>query len=220
MIEPKEIIRSSRKSIALVIDREGDLVVRAPKWATRNQIMKFVETKQDWIYSKMMAAKKQLAENAPVEIEDGEEILYMGKRCAIRRKIASKVFFDGEIFSVPDRTDAKDLLANWYKKQAKMIIWDYVVKQARIMQVSPTGIRITSAKTRWGSCSAQFHLNFSYRLLMCPEEVIRYVVVHELCHIWHRDHSARFWQSVATYDPEYKVHEKWLKEHSRLMEVL
>lgn len=220
MIQPKEIIRSKRKTIALVIDKEGDLIVRAPVWATRNQIMKFVEAKQDWIAGKMMSAKKQLQDNSPVQVTDGEEIPYMGKKCIIKRKVASKVFFDGQTFMVPDRRDARELLINWYRKQSKIVIWDLVVKHARTMHVAPAGIRITSAKTRWGSCSADFHLNFSYRLLFCPQEVIEYVVVHELCHIWHRDHSKDFWHSVAMYDVQYKTHEKWLKDHSRLMEVL
>ena len=144
----------------------------------------------------------------------------MGKKCIIKRKVARKVFFDGQTFMVPDRRDARELLINWYRKQSKIVIWDLVVKHARTMHVAPAGIRITSAKTRWGSCSADFHLNFSYRLLFCPQEVIEYVVVHELCHIWHRDHSKDFWHSVATYDVQYKTHEKWLKDHSRLMEVL
>lgn len=219
MIQPREIIRSKRKTIALVIDRDGELIVRAPVWATNSQIMKFVEAKQEWIRNKMMAAKRQLKDNSPVQVMDGEEILYMGKKCVIKRKVASRVFFDGETFMVPDRSDARDLLISWYKRQSKIIIWDLVVRYAHIMNVAPTGIRITSARTRWGSCSADYHLNFSYRLLLCPQEVIAYVVVHELCHIWHRDHSSAFWQSVARYDEDYKKHEKWLKEHARLMEV-
>lgn len=220
MIEPNKIIRSNRKTLALTINKEGELIVKAPAFMTRQQIMQFVMERQEWIRKKTEQIKKQALENKKIEVADGEEILFMGKKCTIRRKIISKVYFDGETFKVPDRQDAKDLLIAWYKKKAKEVFWNDVVKYARSMNLAPSGIRITSAKTRWGSCSCDNHLNFSFRLLMCPKEIIEYVVVHELCHILHRDHSKAFWKSVEEVDHSYKEHEKWLKEHAGLMEVI
>ena len=94
---------------------------------------------------------------------------------------------------------------------AKRIIPEKVSHFARIMEVEPTGIKITSAQTRFGSCSAKNALCFSWRVMLYPEKAIDYVVVHELSHIIHHNHSKDFWKTVALYMPDYKEAEKLLK---------
>ncbi len=94
---------------------------------------------------------------------------------------------------------------------AKAVIPQKVAFFAKIMGVQPTGVKITSAKTRWGSCSGKNSLCFSYRVMIYPEKAVDYVVVHELCHILHHDHSKEFWQAVERYMPDYKAAQKMLK---------
>lgn len=94
---------------------------------------------------------------------------------------------------------------------AKEIIPKKVIFFAKIMNVRPTGIKITSAQTRFGSCSGKNSLCFSYRIMLYPEKAIDYVVIHELCHILHHNHSADFWREVGKYMPDYKEAEKLLK---------
>jgi predicted metal-dependent hydrolase len=83
---------------------------------------------------------------------------------------------------------------------------------AKLHGFSHAGIRITSATTRWGSCSSKKTLNFSYRLIMSPKESIDYVIIHELCHLRQMNHSARFWREVASIMPNYKIPEDHLKK--------
>ncbi len=94
---------------------------------------------------------------------------------------------------------------------AKAVIPHKVEIFAKIIGVEPTGVKITSAKTRWGSCSGKNSLCFSYRVMLYPEKAVDYVVVHELCHILHHDHSKDFWQAVERYMPDYKAAQKMLK---------
>jgi len=94
---------------------------------------------------------------------------------------------------------------------AKIIIPQKVEKIARIMNVNPASIKITGAKTRFGSCSGKNALCFSWRVMSYPEKAIDYVVVHELAHIIHHDHSKNFWKTVEKYMPDYKEAEKILK---------
>lgn len=76
-----------------------------------------------------------------------------------------------------------------------------------------TSVTIRDQKTRWGSCSSRGTLSFNYRLIFAPPAVLDYVVVHELCHLTHMNHSKEFWNLVGTVMPDYKTHRKWLKEH-------
>lgn len=220
MIEPKKIVRSRRKTIALVIDSDGELIVRAPFYASENDILRFVQEKQDWIEQKTREMKQKTKERPRLLLQEGETIPYLGRECMIFRGMTRKICFDGNAFLLPESEDAEAKLVSWYKKRAAVILKERVESIAEKMQVSPAGVKITSAKTRWGSCSYTNHLNFTWRLIMCPPEVVDYVVVHELCHIIYKNHSKSFWKSVEGIDASYREHEKWLKENRRLMEVI
>jgi predicted metal-dependent hydrolase len=100
-----------------------------------------------------------------------------------------------------------------YKKEARAYIVPTVEKYALKFGFHYNKIRITSATTRWGSCSSKKNLNFSYRLILAPKEAVDYVIVHELCHLRQMNHSKKFWNEVANIMPDYKIHEKWLKQH-------
>jgi len=98
------------------------------------------------------------------------------------------------------------------RKQAKQLIPQRVEHYAKLYNINYNKIKITSAKKRWGSCSARGNLNFSWRLVLTPPEIIDYVVIHELCHVVHHNHSKRFWALVAQICPNYKACRKWLRK--------
>ena len=115
------------------------------------------------------------------------------------------------------RREAKNQRENVSDKQreelidaAKIIIPEKVRYFAEIMRVSPTGVKITSARTRFGSCSGKNSLCFSWRVMLYPEKAVDYVVIHELSHIKHHDHSDAFWKTVEKYMPDYKDRKKLL----------
>lgn len=220
MIEPKEIIKSKRKTIALVIDHDGELIVRAPYYVSRRDVMVFVAEKQKWVLEKSKAMKEQALETPDLDYIDGDEIMYMGKTCTIKRGNFKQFHFDGECFWIPMDKDPEELMIRFYKNAAAGLIKPRVEEIAEVMGERYKGIRITSAKTRWGSCSYDNHLNFSWHLMMCPKSVIDYVIVHELSHIKHKDHSKDFWKHVGRYDAHYEQHDRWLKDHQRIMEIL
>lgn len=102
--------------------------------------------------------------------------------------------------------------------RALKVIPDKVKKYAQILQVTYGRITIRNQKTRWGSCSAKGNLNFNCLLMLAPDEVVNYVVVHELCHRLEMNHSRAFWEQVERVMPEYRIHKEWLKVHgSELM---
>ena len=111
-------------------------------------------------------------------------------------------------------------VAEWLKVQGETVINDRVDYYANLMGVKYTSVKMSEAKRRWGSCGAGNTLNFAWRLVMCPQSIIDYVVVHELSHITYKDHSAKFWTRVATVMPNYKEAQDWLRLNRRLMEVI
>ncbi|MBR6004019.1 MAG: M48 family metallopeptidase [Lachnospiraceae bacterium] len=103
------------------------------------------------------------------------------------------------------------------KKKAKKIILPLVEDYSEIMGVIYGRVAFRTQKTRWGSCSREGNLNFNCLLALCPEPVIRYVVVHELSHRVHMNHSKAFWLTVEEYMPDYKEHRKWLKQNGEFL---
>lgn len=102
-----------------------------------------------------------------------------------------------------------------YKKQAREKITEYVDYYGRKMGVSYGRIAIREQKTCWGSCSSKKNLNFNWKLILMPPEIMEYVVVHELSHLFEMNHSKKFWKIVETYLPDYKVRRKWLKDNGK-----
>ena len=111
-------------------------------------------------------------------------------------------------------------LKKWYVQRAKDIISDRVHVHAENMGLNYNNIRIKTLKSRWGSCSSLRNLNFNWVLIMCPIEIIDYVVIHELAHLVHMNHSAKFWSLVEDYCPDYKSSINWLKVHQGIIHLM
>lgn len=217
MIKPSKIIRSKRKSIAIVMKSDGTFIVRAPYFASDKEVMKFVESKQDWIKSKRIMFDVFDQKYKAVTMHTGEEIVFLGNRYILDICETDKIQIQEEKLLIPKKNHSKEVLIDWFKLQANDIFRERVNRFAKIMEVEPTAVKVSSAKTHWGSCSAKNSINLSWRLLMCPISVIYYVVVHELSHILYKNHGKQFWENVRRVMPEYKTEEEWLKAHSKLM---
>lgn len=178
------LIRSCRKSLAIEITPELQVVVRAPARMPVREINAFVQEKDDWIRAHLqrMAEKKRLREQHREQALSKEEL----------QELAT---------------------------QAMKLIPQKVRYYAQIIGVTYGRITIRNQRTRWGSCSGKGNLNFNCLLLLMPEEVLDYVVVHELCHRKEMNHSARFWEEVEKILPDYRQRRKWLKDNGgRIMD--
>jgi hypothetical protein len=102
-------------------------------------------------------------------------------------------------------------ITSWLKAQARTQVHKFVVEQQTLHGFSFNEIRIKDTKSRWGSCSSKNNLNFNWRLILAPERVLNYVVIHETAHLLHLDHSDKFWNTVSSRCPEYKSYKQWLK---------
>ena len=169
---PYTLVRSSRKTISIVIKPTGEVEVRCPKKCSKRDVEAFLTSKEAWIQKHLDA----IGERPEVQLLSEAERKRLTEQAA--RILSEKVRF-------------------------------YTDK----MGVTVNRITVRSQRTRWGSCSVKGNLNFNCLLMLCPEEVQDYVVVHELCHRKEMNHSAAFWAEVEKYCPDYKLHRKWLKEN-------
>lgn len=216
---PYKLVRSNRKTLALTIDSEAQLVVRAPMKLSEDVIKDFIRKKEKWIADKQKQVMDYATKQSAFVLEDGESVLYFGKSYAVLRRDTAEVAMEGNFLVVP-KTMTLDGFAAWMKEQGDGVVRERVDYYANLMGVKYASIKMSEAKRRWGSCGAGDTLNFAWRLVMCPQSVIDYVVVHELSHITYKDHSAKFWTRVATVIPSYREAQDWLRLNRKLMEVI
>ena len=177
-----EVVRSNRKTIALVVDSNATLVVRAPFSVSDTEIKEIVNKKQFWITEKRKQVETFGINHPKVEMKDGAGVMYLGNSYTIA-KDAVTTFKIAEPFIYAPENATVETFTKWLKDEALMIITERVKKYASIMGVEYSKLSLSDAFARWGSCSTKNALNFAWRLVMCPVSVIDYVVVHELSHI-------------------------------------
>ena len=114
----------------------------------------------------------------------------------------------------------KKLMERWYRKEAEKVILKRIEYYKTKFRIEPAKIKIKEQKRRWGSCSSRSSIYFNWRIIMAPPLVIDYVIVHEMSHLIHRNHSSKFWKQVESILPDYKVRKKWLRDHGVIYQRL
>ena len=216
------LVRSNRKTIALYIRPDATVEVRAPKHTPIFEIEKFISSKTDWIRQKLLLTQNQCEQKELFLLDFNSRLLLHGKEFPIIPHYGNQAGFDGERFYMPSHfhgAQFKHTCIQLYKMFAKQVLPARTYDIAQQMNLSPANIRITSAKSQWGSCSAKKNISYSWRLIMADEEVVDYVIVHELAHLVEMNHSTRFWNIVASALPDYKERQKQLKELQKRLAV-
>ena len=217
-MQPYTLIRRQRKTLAMKLDKDGNITVIAPLYLPQAEIEAFILAHTDWLIKK----RAELAARNPLPrltLTEGEKIPFFGKEYALYFWSKRSVKVQQDYIYLP-KANAKNALISFYRRSLKAYALSEISELSKTMGVTPTKIRINSARTRWGSCNANNALNFSYHLAMCEPFAVQYVVIHELCHILHKNHSQAFWNTVAAYCPDYKTAKNYLKQNLYYMEIL
>lgn len=218
-IKINKIIRSKRKTVALLINPDATLTVKAPFQTPLSNIEEIVIKKSNWIEKKVkeIIARPQ---HIKKEFVDGESFQYLGK--AYRLKVSNVPFITlGEYLFFPksNKQNINEEIINWYKQQAEKIIKSRVDWYAKKIGLNYSLIKISDAQRRWGLCGKNNNLSFNWRLIMAPLKIIDYVIVHELLHIDEKNHSKRFWNKIKIILTNYKQSRDWLKENGYLLNI-
>lgn len=228
-----QIIRSRRltSSTTIKISPNKGVVVNAPFWMPEGTIRRFVEDRSEWV-------EKHLKRLAPLKLPDkeyieGETHLFFGEEyplvftevdLPLRTTISLKDhslqinIFKGHI-GVKRRHEIQEALLRWYLETGIGIITEKVNFYSEKIGVEYSRIDLKKVSSIWGSCSATNNLSFNRKLIMAPHAIVDYVVIHEVCHMVHRNHSSRFWALVSRFDPEFREHREWLRKNHQLLSI-
>ena len=213
------LIRTGRKSIALVVDAFGVLTVRAPYGAQKADIDALIGRHLPWIEKTRGRIAAANVRYLPFIFFEGATLPYLGRSLTLSYAECPDIRCEDDMLLLPPGTDQERLL-RWLRVQAEYLLAERTAYYAGKMRVSFRSMKITGAKTRWGSCSAADRICFSWRLILCTPSAIDYVVVHELSHIIYKNHGSEFWAQVRSVLPDYAERRNWLKQNQRLMQII
>lgn len=214
-------LSSRARNVRFEVHSTMGLTVVIPHYYNIRQLPDLLKEKKHWILDKLNKCRVQ--PHAPEkELKGGDSIPYLGQHIKVIERcnpgaVAGIRLEQGQLFANLDNGSGRLNLAveRWYKQEAERFIKKRADELCPRLGVTYGRLRIRGAKTRWGSCSQKGNINFNWKLMMVPEPVIDYVIIHELAHLKVMNHSKKFWNLVTEHCPLWHTHRKWLKEHNR-----
>lgn len=221
-----EVIRTSRIKSADVRVEDGAVSIVVPRELPDERIAQILTDKRQWIRNKIILHREAMPVSAK-EYVSGESFSYLGRNYRLKvhqgAYVPAKLTQGRLVVTVPGGKDQPHMIRNallrWYKRRAESKLQDKAKRYAVIVGVEPAGVGIKSFKSRWGSCSAKGKIDFNWKVIMAPNRVVDYVVIHELCHLIRHDHSPEFWREVERVVPDYSVCKEWLKVNGGMLEL-
>ena len=228
-LEIKVVRQARRRRLSISVKPNLEIVVAARKTTTQNFLMHFIGEHESWVRKQLRVFKEVRSQFPETHFRDGELVPLLGdevrlkmvaskaKRVqVVREENVLKVFVPNsfELLSDLDRKTAiKKILRKYYAKLAEEIISARVAFWSHEMGLIPNSIKYRDQKTMWGSCSSRGDLSLNWKLIVFEQRYIDYVVIHELAHLKHRDHSPSFWRLVEQFDRDAKRHQRYLGEN-------
>ncbi|SMB92028.1 hypothetical protein SAMN00017405_1887 [Desulfonispora thiosulfatigenes DSM 11270] len=222
------VIYRKRKTIEINISPPDIITVISPMYIDEEKLLNAVKSKAKWIVKKLSELKEITHLKIDKEYVNGELFLFLGRDYPLYITIDEKIkrteitLYQERIHltsSTNEKDQLRDTMQKWYKEKALEKITERINHYQEYIEVRPNLVRIKDQKKRWGSCSSKRNLNFNLRCIMAPLEVLDYIIVHEMCHLVHFNHSKEFWILVKSIIPDYENHRQWLKINGIRMEL-
>ncbi len=218
----EKIIRQDRRTVSIQVTDDAKIIIKVPRHASKQDIEQVLEQHIRWIQNRLTRARqgKQWTQR---KFTDGEKFLYLGYLYQLKLIDTHKapLVLKDNVFYLERKYQpfARDIFEKWYRRKAAENFYNRVRIYAPLLGVEFRQLKLSSARTRWGSCSSNGNINIVWRLIMAPQWVIDYVIVHELAHLRHMNHSSSFWQLVEAVYPEYKQARNWLKQNGHYLNI-
>ncbi len=217
------IQKSERKTVSIFIERDGSVSARVPEKLGDEEIIEILKAKEYQIF-KNLAEWKQLNANA-VEREyvNGQSFLYLGRNYRLKlvdEKLEGVQFNRNTFFlSKTEMYKAKELFVKFYKDKLNRKIHPIIERYKNQLDVQPNQIKVMELQKRWASCTPNGNLNFHWKCAMAPIDVLHYIIIHELAHLIHNNHTQAFWNEIDKILPNYDEQVNWLKHNGAGMDL-
>ena len=209
-------VRSARRYI-LRVRPDGSLRVTLPRWGTRAEALRFVETERTWIARQ----RHKLREQAPREWRDGSVILFRGRPAAIRVEIHGErwtaAYGDRRVVLDGADADVRSAIEGDLRQAATELLLPRLAELAKEQELIYKRALVRNQRSRWGSCSRQGTISLNFRLVQLPPHVCDYILIHELMHLRQQNHSRKFWRLVEKACPRFREAERWLRTHGKAL---
>jgi len=217
---------SDRKTTDIIIERDGSIVVKPPEFIEPEQADEIVWSKRMWIYKNLAEWKDLNRSSVLREWVNGETFLYLGSRYRLLIDDNQEIdlLLKGGRFVIKstivnDVKAAKKAFIDFYSDKGIIRLNDRVEHYAKQLGLTPGKIAIKDMSYRWASCGKNNSLQFNWRIIMAPIKIIDYVIVHELCHFNHKNHTVAFWNEIDKVMPDYPERKEWLKNNGASLEL-
>ncbi len=215
------LTRSKRKTISLTVRPDCTLDIKAPLRTGLSEIDNFINKHSEWIDKNLKNAQERKIKREAFTLDYGCEVYFFGQKIPVIESDVKKAKLTDSCVLMPyfsEKDKIKEALIRLYKETAKAYITSRIPYLSTLIGVNPTKLTITSARTNWGSCTAD-RVHFSWHIIMAEKEVIDYVIIHELVHILQHNHSDKFWSEVAKHCPQWKLLRQRLKFYSEIISI-
>ncbi len=215
-------VRPMQRKTATLIIKQGCLEVRVPQHYTANQVQQILQQKRRWILRQAKAEQQRLQLQAPRHYQSGTLLFYLGDAKSLKLALGPACIecHDATVLLqaphqhlLDDQAYLKAQLYAWFRQATLDLVQQCCATWSAVMGHRPRQVRVRRYRARWGCCHANGDLTFHDLLSMAPHAVVTYVVIHELAHLKHMNHSPAFWQWVATHQPDYQTQVAWLRTH-------
>lgn len=220
------VVKSDRRKTTALKIKKGEVSIHIPKRLPITLARQFVQQKTPWIKQKLEDKAHQLL--AERQFINGESLLYLGQNYQLHiiptagetstRKTIQTIEIQGRLKNLSPPA-IRAALITWYTEQAELYLRSRSAFLADKTSLSPRSITIKTYKARWGSCGNLGDIQYNWKLILAPPDIIDYVIIHELCHLEQHNHSAAFWQLVKAHYPHFKSARLWLKENGLLLDI-
>lgn len=214
-----EVIRTKRKKTASINISNGSVQVIVPDKISDFKVKELIKKRTSWIRKKLEEESKIII-SSPKEYISGESFTYLGRNYRLKVFKGNKPevkliggYLEVSYLKKSKKTTIKDILIDWYKDHAIKRLTEKTNRYAKIIGVVPNSISIRDYKSRWGSCSSKGEISYNWKIIIAHHHIVDYIVIHELCHLKHPNHSSLYWKSVKHIMPDYQVCREWLKFH-------
>jgi predicted metal-dependent hydrolase len=223
-----DVVRSRRATADIIIERDGSLLVRAPEWVDDEQVEAIVDSRLYWIYRGLAEWRDLNATRVLREYKSGEGFMYLGRayRLLLVQQQEQPLTLTGgrfrlrrDLIESGDIAPAQAAFREYYVARGRDRISRRVAHFVPRVGASVSDVEIRDTGLQWATWSPSGRLAFHWKCMMAPATVIDYIVVHELCHFHHADHTDAFWNEVDKVMPQYRERKEWLRRNGAALDL-